>query len=114
LALAPLFFGIKMVDFKSSIDILSRLNRVQARKLLSEILNADTNAISLSKHCRKELAHDNLTTVDLLNVLKAGLIYTDPELVNGTYRYRVETEKIIVVITFMHQNCIRCITAWRK
>lgn len=102
------------IDFRSKLDVTSRLNRTQARKLLTEILNKELNKVSFSKHCRHELRNDNLTTVDVLNTLKAGFINVDPEYVNETYRYRVETSKMIVVIAFIQPDFIRCVTAWRK
>lgn len=103
------------IDISSKIEVTSKLHRTQARKLLSQILNQGTaHKISFSKHCREELKNDNLTTVDVLNVLKAGLIKTEPEFEKGTYRYRVETERIVVVISFMQPDFIRCVTAWRK
>lgn len=103
------------IDISSKIDITSRLSRNQARKLLSEILNkTGSNKISFIRHCREELENDHLTTVDVLNVLKAGSIRNDPEFENGTYRYRVETERMLVVISFIAPDFIRCVTAWRK
>lgn len=103
------------IDLTSKIDIKSRPDRNQARKILSQILNERADIrISFSKHCREELKNDCLTTVDVFNVLKAGFIKTDPEEVKGTYRYRVETERIVVIIAFLEPDWIRCITAWRK
>ena len=40
--------------------------------------------------------------------------YTDAEMQKGTWRYRVETNKVIVVIAFRASNYIRIVTAWRK
>ena len=103
------------IDKKSTIDVTSRLDRTQARKLLTEILNkSGTCKISFSGHCREELKKDDLTTVDAFNILKAGNIFKDPELTNGTYRYRVETNNIVVVVSFLAPDFIRCVTAWRK
>lgn len=103
------------IDITSMIDITSKLNKNQARKFLSELLRkSGVSKISLSTHCREELKNDNLTTVDLLNVLKAGFIKMDPEFENENYRYKVETDKIVVVISFVNKESIRCITAWRK
>jgi hypothetical protein len=57
---------------------------------------------------------DNLKTGDVLNVLKAGKIYDNPEFENGSSRYRVETHRIIVVIAFRRPNHVVVITTWRK
>jgi|SRR3989338_3175632 len=103
------------LDVTSRVDIESQLNPNQARKILSEILNrTGTNKISFSGHCRKEMENDSLITVDVFNVLKEGLIHDEPEHTNGSYRYRVETDKITVVVAFNSPNYIRCVTAWRK
>lgn len=103
------------IDVISRTDIELKLSPTQARKILSEILNrADISKITFSGHCRKEMTVDSLTTVDIFNVLKAGRIYDEPEWVHETYRYRVETDKIIVVIAFGKPSFIRCVTAWRK
>lgn len=103
------------IDVTSRMDIESKLSPNQARKILTEILNrAGTSKITFSRHCRDEMKKDSLTTVDVFNVLKAGLIYEEPEWTRGTYRYRVETDRIIVVIAFSQSHYVRCITAWRK
>lgn len=103
------------IDKTSKLDVTSRLGRTQAKKLLAEILNrSGSNKISFSKHCLEELKNDDLTTVDVFNVLKAGQIYKDPEFIDGAYRYRVETNNMLVVISFLSPDFIRCITAWRK
>ncbi len=103
------------IDKTSSIDITSRLHRTQARKILAEILNkSGISRISFTRHCEEELKKDFLTTVDVFNVLKAGQIYEDPEWINDSYRYRVETNKITVVISFVSPGSVWCVTAWRK
>lgn len=102
------------IDFKSSLDVESRLSASQAQKLLKQILNKSEHYVSIRKHCLEEMKSDNLTSVDIINVLHGGRIYDEPELEKGTYRYRVETDKILVVIAFSKPNFIRCVTAWRK
>ncbi|MCP5464761.1 MAG: DUF4258 domain-containing protein [Deltaproteobacteria bacterium] len=103
------------IDLKSTIDIESSLRAGQANKVLKQILNqGESHYIVFSKHCRKEMSDDNLTSVDIINVLQGGRIIDDPELEKGTYRYRVETPNIIVVIAFCKPHMIRCVTAWRK
>lgn len=104
-----------MIDKTSIIDIISRLERNQARKILSAILNRyGLSKISFTRHCLEELQKDNMTVVDVFNVLKRGQIFKDPEWTKGTYRYRVETSIMLVVIGFSPPDCVRCVTAWRK
>lgn len=103
-----------MVDFTSRIDVTSRLSSGKARKVLSEIFHEDPNFISFSRHAREQMIKRNLKTGDILNVLKAGKIHQDPEWIADTYRYHVETSKIVVVIVFKKPNHITIITAWRN
>ncbi|MFP5492104.1 MAG: DUF4258 domain-containing protein [Bacteriovoracia bacterium] len=103
-----------MVDVGSRIDVTSMLSSGQARKVLSEIFNQNPNLISFSKHALEEMKNDNLKTGDILNVLKAGKIYDAPEFENGSYRYRIQTQKITVVIAFRKPNHVVIVTAWRE
>lgn len=103
-----------MIDVSLIIDVTSRLSSGQARKVLSEIFNQNPNLVSFSKHAFKEMKNDNLKTGDILNVLKAGRIYNSPEFENGSYRYRVQTQKITVVIAFRKPNHVVIVTAWRE
>lgn len=90
------------------------MGRAQARKVLAEIFNADPSYISFSKHSLKQMKERNLTSVDVINVLKAGKIMDDSELENGSWRYRVQTQKITVVIAFRRPNHVTVVTAWRN
>jgi hypothetical protein len=103
-----------MVDVGSRVDVTSMLSSGQARKVLSEIFNQNPNLISFSKHALEEMENDNLRTGDILNVLKAGKIFDAPEFENGSYRYRIQTQKITVVIAFRKPNHVVIVTAWRE
>lgn len=105
---------MKKIDLKSSIDVESRLSKGQARKLVSEIFNADPNFISFSKHGKAQTRKRNLTSLDVINVLKVGKILKDPEEENKSWRYRVETSKITVIVAFRKPNYLVVITAWRN
>lgn len=104
-----------MIDRSSKLDVTSRLDRTQARKLLSEILNkSGTDNVLSSKHCKEELRKDSMTMLDVFNILHGGQIYHDAEWIHESWRYRVETKKMLVVITFKKPDIVYCITAWRK
>ncbi len=49
-----------------------------------------------------------------MNVLRAGLILEEPVLINGTWRYRVHTDQMAVVVAFMSESKLKIVTAWRK
>lgn len=103
------------IDRKHKLDVTSRLDPNQARKWLSEILNSGgIRVVKFSKHCREEMHNDSLIPIDVYNVLKFGQIHSYPEFENGSYRYRVETQKVVVVIIFQEPNWVHCITTWRK
>lgn len=101
------------LDAKSIHDVESRLDKVQARKLLSEFFRMP-NTVSFSQHAQEQMRDRNLTSVDVLNVLRAGQIEGDPEFEHDSYRYRVRTSKITVVFAFREPNKIRIVTAWRN
>lgn len=103
-----------MVDLNLSIDVTSSLGKVQSRKVLAEIFNSDPNFVSFSKHGLKQMKERNLVTGDILNVLRAGKILGEPEFENDTWRYRVETNKIVTIIAFRKPNHIIVVTSWRK
>ncbi|HYO53278.1 DUF4258 domain-containing protein [Archangium sp.] len=70
--------------------------------------------ITLTRHAEEELAKDELTTLHAEKALLSGRILEEPELVNGTWRYRVHTEQMVVVVAFVSESKLRIITAWRK
>lgn len=101
------------IDIEGQLDLESRMRFTQAQKQLNKLLNSMC-VTSFTKHASEEMEKDNLKTGDIFNVLNAGRIYDDPENINDSWRYRVETKKILVVVAFANPNKIRVITAWRK
>lgn len=81
-----------------------------ARRLIREILTGGT--LAFSSHALDELVKDGLTTVDCVNVLRAGVVEA-PEPIDGTWRYRVRTNTICVVVAFRSETRLKAITAWR-
>jgi hypothetical protein len=88
------------------------LDPVRARALIRKIL--ESGSVSYSKrHADEELEKDQMSRVDVVNVLRAG--WVDPaELREGTWRYRVRTPKMAVVVAFRSETEIRVVTAWRE
>jgi hypothetical protein len=103
-----------VIDKTSSVDIESKLNKIQAKKLLGEFFKKNPNSVSFTNHAQKQMAKRDLTSTDVINVLRAGKIYNEPEYENGTYRYRVETTRIMVIFAFRSPNKIVIVSAWRK
>ena len=69
--------------------------------------------LSFSKHALKEMENDELHSTDCMNVLRGG-VYEPPELIDGTWRYRVSTGRICVVIAIPAQDRVRVVTSWRR
>jgi len=76
------------------------LKALDARKLLRRLLDEGRFVSPGAKtHARKEMDKDDLTDVDAVNVLRGGVV-REAEWENGSWRYRVETAKIVFVATF--------------
>ena len=73
------------------------LTNVEAKALVRRILAF--GAVRFSDHSLKEMKKDNLGEADAVNVIRAGTA-RPAELENGSWRYRFETPKIVVVVSF--------------
>lgn len=103
-----------MVDKKSNIDIESRLDKTQARKLLSEFFNTDPNLVSYSSHALQRMRERDLMAGDVINVIRSGEIIDEPEFEKNSWRYKVETTRIAVIVAFNNPNHIIVVSTWRK
>lgn len=81
-----------------------------AKRLIRQILQS--GRFAYTKHATNELLADDLTTVDCENVLRGGVVRPG-EYEHGTWRYRVETSRVIVVVAFRSENEFVIVTAWR-
>lgn len=93
-----------------------KLQKEEARKLLAKVIRSKDCFVVFSKHARDELKKDDIPTSHVFNVLASSdaQILGDGELEKGTYRYRVETKNICVVIVFKSDTEAMVVTAWRK
>ncbi len=83
----------------------------EAKKLIRSIL--DTGVVVPSGHALEEMEKDDLTLVDCVNVLRGG--WVEPaEWERGTWRYRVRTARICVVVAFRSESKLAIVTAWRE
>jgi hypothetical protein len=82
-----------------------------ARTLIRQIVQ--TGTVSFSTHALQEMAKDQLTTVDCVHVLRGGVV-EPPELREGTWRYRVRTAALYVVVAFRSDSQLTVVTAWRN
>jgi len=90
--------------------LLEPLDPQKARVLIREILA--TGSVAFSRHALEEMEKDKLTAVDVTNVVRGGVV--DPaELENGSWRYRVRTGRMAVIVAFRSEAELRIVTAWR-
>jgi hypothetical protein len=83
----------------------------RARRLIRGIL--ENGQVTFSGHSLEALADDDLSTVDAVNVLRAGTV--DPaDFEKECWRYRVRTRRMVVVVAFRSETEIRIVTAWRE
>lgn len=81
-----------------------------AKKLIRGILK--DGRVNFSRHAREEMAKDKLVEIDAVNVLRGGVVEPG-EWENGSWRYRVRTQRIVVVIAFRSESALVVVTAWR-
>ncbi len=83
----------------------------KARRLIQAIL--EKGSVTLSGHAESALADDRLSVPDAINVLRAGVV-EPAEFEKDSWRYRVRTQKIVVVVAFRSASELRVVTAWRR
>jgi len=81
------------------------------RKLIQEILAS--GEVSFSGHALDEMAKDNLTTFDCVNVLRGGVVEPG-EFEKGSWRFRVRTSRMTIVVAFRSERRLVVVTAWRE
>ena len=86
------------------------LEPAAAKALIRTILEAGT--VAFSRHALDELRKDDLTTVDAVNALRGGIVGPG-ELERGTWRYRVRTARVVVVVAFRSETELVVVTGWR-
>jgi len=82
-----------------------------AGRLIRRILTK--GQVAFTRHARDEMAKDDLDAVDVTHVLRAGRVQF-PEFLNGSWRYRVSTRQIFVVVAFRSQEELVVVTVWRR
>jgi hypothetical protein len=84
-----------------------------AKKFIRAIL--DSGSVVFSRHALDEMANDKhgeITRVDVVNVLRGGVVEPG-EFERGSWRYRVHTIRIWVVVAFNSDSELVIVTAWR-
>ncbi|MFN2445476.1 MAG: DUF4258 domain-containing protein [Vicinamibacterales bacterium] len=86
------------------------LSPIEARKLMREIVA--TGTVAFSDHAIHELTKDNLTQADAVNAIKAGAV-EPAEFERGSWRYRVHTVRVWIVVVFRSVTHLVVVTAWK-
>ena len=84
---------------------------------LSLLLKQGSGRVSFSTHFKERVKERNLVwSPDALNVIHGGSIVTDGQIEknSGQLRYRTETKQMVLIIEFLADDWIRCISGWRK
>ena len=105
-----------MIDKSSNpehavIDFGQPFDQVVAKGLIQGIV--DEGSVTYSKHALEEMKKDHLTTGDILNVLHGGVV-APAEHENGSWRYRVWTKKMCVVVVIRSESELKVVTAWKE
>jgi len=90
--------------------LIEPLSPADAKRLLQEIVG--DGSVSFSGHAQQEMDKDDLATTDVLNMLRGGVV-EPAEFENGSWRYRVRTARMCVVVIFRSETEVRIVTAWR-
>lgn len=86
------------------------LSQVDARKLVREILA--NGQVSYSMHAKQRMVQRSMTMPDVANVLRGGWC-DNVEEENGTWRYRMTTTRMAVVVAFRSETHLHVVTAMR-
>ena len=82
-----------------------------AKALISAILSSGTMDLGV-RHARERLGQRAMDALDVENVLRGGTVRPGTK-VRQTWRYRVETSRMVVVIAVRSSKRLAVITAWR-
>ena len=88
------------------------LSPAHAKSIIRTCLG-DGGEVIFTAHARVELANDQMTQQDALNVLRGGVVTADGYQRNS-HRYQVNTSRFCVVIAFDTKTRTIVVTAWRR
>lgn len=84
----------------------------RAAKLIKQIVR--DGQVAWSQHALDEMKKDDLATVDCVNVMRGGAVSEPAEFEHGSWRYRIHTPRICVVVAFRSESELVVVTAWRN
>ena len=87
------------------------LEAAEAKKRIRHILSG-AGSVTPSQHALHQLRARDMTMVDVVNVLRGGHVESTEE-IDGTWRYRVCTPRMVVIVAFRSETELRIVTGWR-
>ena len=87
------------------------LDSDRATKLIKRIVRE--GQVAWSQHALDEMKTDDLTAVDCVNVMRGGVVSEPAEFEHGSWRYRIHTQRICVVVAFRSEKELLVVTTWR-
>ena len=96
------------------------LNAVDARRLAARVLSSGGTIIA-SGHAKEQLADRKMSMPDVENVLRCARTQEPPAFIEGSWRYRICTQKMTVVVAFDNLDQdddtlieVSIVTGWRN
>lgn len=86
------------------------IDAAKARRLLRQIV--ESGVLHYSIHTRDQMIARRITVQDVENTLRAGLVEPS-EFEHGSWRHRVKTNTICVVVTLPSEQEAVVVTTWR-
>lgn len=111
----PLNLSRLALDSISSHNVKSSLRRepldpARAKLLIRSI--RESGDIALSGEARKRMLERGVSAIEIDHALRAGVV--DPgEYANGSWRYRISSHQICVVVSFDSAVELIVVTTWR-
>jgi len=88
------------------------LKAKEAKAILRTCLGPE-GTVFFTPHAKKELENDDMTEMDVLNVLRGGVVSYDGYQ-RHSHRYRVNTNRFCAVVAFDTMTHTVVVTAWRN
>jgi hypothetical protein len=96
----------------SIISVKEPLTPDAATALIKTIIRE--GQVTWSQHASDEMRADDPTMVDCVNFMRAGAVSEPAEFIRNTWRYRIHTPRIYVVVAFRSEQELAVVTAWRE
>ncbi len=107
-AIAHLIIPQPVSNLSSAMD--EPLNKYDARKLIRQIKTS--GSVRFARHANECMSQRNITENDVRVALNGPVVSVD--LIEGSWRYRVQGRNLIVVVAFRSETIVVVVTVWRS